>query len=251
MKSLILATGLAARLQPFTGNVPKSLMEVAGKSILDRLLADIDAIDAVDGHLIVTNESCYPYLKAWLVRTHFKKPITLVNNGMTCNLNRDESVCGILYAVEKLSLKEDVLIVGGGTVADFSFRDLVGQAVAEKHSYLCCYREQSVSVLKEAGVVTLDENQRVIAVHDCPQVPPTEWAVAPFLFLRGDDVDLMYKEVAKGSGFETYNRLLAWLSYRAELYGWVLPGPWFNVVDDTSYKAATALFRMKRTQVQT
>ena len=41
MKCIILAAGYATRLYPLTENFPKPLLEVAGKTILDRLIDDI------------------------------------------------------------------------------------------------------------------------------------------------------------------------------------------------------------------
>ncbi|HNS73209.1 MAG TPA: sugar phosphate nucleotidyltransferase, partial [bacterium] len=59
MKSLILAAGYATRLYPLTRNFPKPLLPVGGRSILDRLLADLDTLPAIDRHLIVTNATFY------------------------------------------------------------------------------------------------------------------------------------------------------------------------------------------------
>ncbi|MDP4278902.1 MAG: sugar phosphate nucleotidyltransferase, partial [Bacteroidota bacterium] len=70
MKSLILAAGYATRLYPLTKNFPKPLLEVAGKTILDRLLDDLDKIDAINEHIVVTNDTFATYFKAWVARTH-------------------------------------------------------------------------------------------------------------------------------------------------------------------------------------
>jgi len=41
MKCLILAAGYVTRLYPFTKETPKPLLEVAGKTLLERLLEKI------------------------------------------------------------------------------------------------------------------------------------------------------------------------------------------------------------------
>jgi len=251
MKSLILATGFSARLQPFTSEFPNSLLEVGGKSVIDRLLCDVDAMDGIDDHLIVTNEVCYPYLKAWLVRTHYKKPMTLINDARVRVQERESLMCEIVYVIERQSLNEDVLIVGDSTVVDGSLMEFVRQARLRDCSCLSCYRETSLPALKDGGVVVFDQQMKVVAVHDRPQVPPTRWGVAPFLFLTGADVVKLYKAVAGGVAFETPNNLLAWLCASSNLYAWLLPSPWFDISDASLYEAADKLFTDKRLDVQT
>lgn len=247
MKSIILATGISSNLQPFTGEYPTSLLEVGGKSILDRLLADVDEIDAIDGHLIVTNEVCYPYLKAWSLRTHYKKPVTLINEAPECVQNKKNPMCGIVYVIERLSLDEEVLIVDGSIVVDGSLTEFVRQARVRGCSCIACYREASLPALKDGGVVVFDTYMKVVAVHDRPQVPPTRWGVASFMYLTGADVVKMYKAVAEGVSFDSPITLFAWLCAYSTLYAWLLPGEWFDIRDASLYATANELFRKKRT----
>ena len=67
MKCLILAAGYATRLYPLTENFPKPLLEVAGKSILDWLLDDIDTIEGVNEHIIISNHKYMEHFENWYV----------------------------------------------------------------------------------------------------------------------------------------------------------------------------------------
>ncbi len=48
MKCIILAAGYATRLYPLTENMPKPLLEVAGITILDRILHKVDKLKNID-----------------------------------------------------------------------------------------------------------------------------------------------------------------------------------------------------------
>ena len=48
MKCLILAAGYATRLYPLTKDTPKPLLEVAGMTILERLLDKISVMSKID-----------------------------------------------------------------------------------------------------------------------------------------------------------------------------------------------------------
>ena len=60
MKNIIIAAGYATRLYPLTENFPKPLLKIGNKSILERMLDDIDLIDDIDEHIIVTNHKFAP-----------------------------------------------------------------------------------------------------------------------------------------------------------------------------------------------
>lgn len=48
MICLILAAGYATRLYPLTENFPKPLLSVQGKTVLDWLLSDVDAMEGIE-----------------------------------------------------------------------------------------------------------------------------------------------------------------------------------------------------------
>ena len=55
MKNIVIAAGYATRLGELTKNFPKPLLKIGDSTILGRMLDDIDKIDDVDEHIIITN----------------------------------------------------------------------------------------------------------------------------------------------------------------------------------------------------
>ena len=55
MKNIIIAAGYATRLYPLTENFPKPLLQIGQSTILGRIMDDIDGIDEISEHIIVTN----------------------------------------------------------------------------------------------------------------------------------------------------------------------------------------------------
>ena len=57
MKNIVVAAGYATRLGELTKNFPKPLLEIGENTILGRMLDDIDQIDDVDEHIIITKRN--------------------------------------------------------------------------------------------------------------------------------------------------------------------------------------------------
>ena len=66
MKNIVIAAGYATRLGELTKNFPKPLLKIGEKSILDRMIEDIDRIPEIDQHIIVTNHKFAPIFEKWV-----------------------------------------------------------------------------------------------------------------------------------------------------------------------------------------
>ena len=55
MKNIVIAAGYATRLGELTANFPKPLLKIGQKSILERMLDDIDQIPDITEHVIISN----------------------------------------------------------------------------------------------------------------------------------------------------------------------------------------------------
>ncbi len=127
MINVVLAAGYATRLGELTKNFPKPLLKIGNSTILGRMLDDIDNIDDITEHVIVTNHRFTPIFEEWVktpsgspclggrlvgVGGRYKKPITIIDDGSTTNDNRLGAVCDLLMVMEKTPSSSPCL--GGG-----------------------------------------------------------------------------------------------------------------------------------------
>ncbi|MBO5162622.1 MAG: NTP transferase domain-containing protein, partial [Lachnospiraceae bacterium] len=120
MKCVVLAAGYATRLYPLTENFPKPLLPVGGKPILNWLLDDIDILPEIDGHVIISNHKFISYFTKWKEEQNLKNPITILDDGSLDNDHRLGAVRDIQFAIETLKLEDDLLVIAGDNVLDFS-----------------------------------------------------------------------------------------------------------------------------------
>lgn len=71
MKNVVLAAGYATRLGELTKNFPKPLLKIGNSTILGRMLDDIDTIDEINEHIIVTNHKFAPIFEKWASEQHY------------------------------------------------------------------------------------------------------------------------------------------------------------------------------------
>ena len=84
MKAILLCAGYATRLRPLTDDLPKPLLPVGGRPLLDWIVDRIDEVDAVDELHVVTNSRFAPDFERWAQG----RPIAVHDDGTSTNEDR-------------------------------------------------------------------------------------------------------------------------------------------------------------------
>lgn len=270
MKCVVIAAGYATRLGELTKNFPKPLLKIGENTILGRMLDDIDRIPEIDEHIIVTNHKFAPIFEEWVkantnltnvtnIKTNtdntdqtdkkesvksnksvfkYKKPITVVDDGTETNETRLGAVCDLLYAMDKLAIDDDLLVVAADNLLFFSFQEFVNFAKEKQTSCIMCHEQPSIEKLQRTGVVELDENHRVLGMEEKPQVPKSHWAVPPFYIYLKKDLDLVRHSVENGCGKDAPGNLAHYMVEHTTMHAWPMSAGRFDIGSlDTYYEA--------------
>lgn len=251
MKNIVIAAGYATRLGELTKNFPKPLLKIGEKSILDRMLEDIDQIQEIDEHIIITNHKFAPIFEKWKDEEgRWEKPISIVDDGTETNETRLGAVCDLLLAinggnqivngqsVNRLPLDDDLLVVAADNLLFFSFQEFVDFAKEKGTSCIMCHEQPSVEKLQRTGVVELDENMRVLGMEEKPQVPKSHWAVPPFYIYLKKDLDLVRHAVENGCGKDAPGNLAHYMVEHTTMHAWPMSAGRFDIGSiDTYYEA--------------
>ena len=244
MKHIVLAAGYATRLYPITENFPKPLLEIGGSTILDRMLEDVDAIEDVDGHIIVSNHKFISIFREWLegARLRYRKPITLIDDGSTDNEHRIGAVKDLILALDECGVEDDILVAAADNVLDFSFSGFVDYFQQKQTSLIMCHYEPSVMALQKTGVVTLDADNRVLQMEEKPREPKSHWAVPPFYLYRREELGLIRSAIDNGCKYDAPGNLAHFLTTRTTLHAYEMPGHRYDIGDVASYERIKAQF---------
>ena len=234
MKCLILAAGYATRLYPLTENFPKPLLEVRGKPILDHLLDDLDATGRIDGYVVISNHKFVRCFTDWAKGKTL--PVTVLDDGTERNEERLGAVRDVALAIRDLSLDEDLLVVAGDNLLDFSLARFLDYAEKKRASCVLRYYEPSVERLKKCGVLDVDENDRILSMVEKPAEPKSHWCCPPFYRFTREDARRVSEGIAAGCGVDAPGSFIAWLSSVSPVYAMEMPGNRYDVGDLKSYE---------------
>ncbi len=234
MKCMILAAGYATRLYPLTENFPKPLLEVKGKTILDWLIDDIDTLGAVDEYVVISNHKFADHFEKWAKNKTQK--ITVVDDGTSTNETRLGAVCDIQYAIDKLSLDDEMLVIAGDNVLDFSLTKFISYAKEKGTSAIMRYYEPDKKKLVKSGVVSIDESDLVLEMTEKSPEPKSNWCCPPFYFYTKEDSRLVKEGIASGCGTDAPGSYIAWLCQRTRVHAMEMPGRRYDIGNLESYK---------------
>lgn len=207
MKCLILAAGYATRLYPLTENFPKPLLKVGDKTILDWLVDDIDTAGLVDTYVVISNET------------------------------RIGAVCDVQFAIDQLGLDDDLLVIAGDNVLDFSLSKFVAYAQQKKTSCIMRYYEPEEKKLIKCGVVELDDQDKILSMEEKPAQPKSHWCCPPFyVYTRADTRKVKDAIAQKKCGTDAPGSFIAWLCTVADVHAMEMPGKRYDIGNLESYQ---------------
>ena len=248
MKCFILAAGYATRLYPLTENFPKPLLSVGGKTIIDRILEDLEQIPGITEYVVISNHRFIGHFEEWRRQLKFSRPVTVLDDGSVDNDHRLGAAKDIWFAAEKTGIadaegsREMVFVAAGDNVLDFSLAGFLNFAAEKETSCVMCHEEPELKKLQKTAVITLDENCRITSYEEKPEKPKGNLAVPPFYIYRPEDLLRIPEALAEGCSADAPGSFAAWLSGKAPMHAWRMSGKRYDIGDLKSYEAVQQVF---------
>jgi len=189
MIAVILCAGFATRMYPLTENLPKPLLTVADRPVIDYLMDQIVDLPRVQSIHIVSNAKFFAHFLNWqsgLVAGGSAGTMTvrIHNDGATANENRLGAATDLQLALNKMSHPSRVLVSAGDNIYRFSLKPLWEKFLQSDRHHVVALPETDGEKLKRTGVLELGENDRVKRLHEKPQSPLSTWTCPPLYFFQ-------------------------------------------------------------------
>ena len=234
MKCLILAAGYATRLYPLTENFPKPLLEVNDKTIIDWLIEDLNSLNIIDEYYIVTNHKYVEHFNKW---NHFSN-LKVIDDGTIENSSRLGAVKDIELVIKKENINDDLLIVAGDNLLDFSLKNYINYFININTSCLIYYCENNIDKLRKTGVAQIDDNDVVVSMVEKPQEPKNNNVIPPFYIIKKDDLRFINEAIKDGINVDAPGSLISYLVSKTKVHAYKMDGNRYDIGSIDSYEEA-------------
>ncbi|MHA3770005.1 nucleotidyltransferase family protein [Verrucomicrobiota bacterium sgz303538] len=243
MKALILAAGYATRLYPLTENFPKPLLEVGGRTILDRLLDQVAVIPEVDGVYVVTNSRFASHFDQWKATRRTNVPIEIIDDGSTENDNRLGAIGDIQLAIERCNLRDDLFVAAADNILLFSLEEFAAAFRKGRAPHVCARYLEDLAARQRTGIVVLDEDNRILEFQEKPREPKSTWGVPPLYLYPRETLPRFAEYLAQGGTADAPGNFIEWLSGVEAVYAWKMDGNVVDIGNLASLEAARERFK--------
>lgn len=243
MKCLILAAGYATRLYPLTENFPKPLLTIKGKPIIDWLIDDIDSCGVIDEFVVISNHKFIAHFSEWVFQKQMATKMTVLDDGSITNENRRGAVADIQFALESLAIEDDVMVIAGDNVLDFSLKTFVDYFSQKRHTCIMRYYEAQKEKIKKSASVTFAKDDLVLKMVEKPKFPDSNWCVPPFYIYTKEDSQKVKIALKNGCNKDAPGSYIHWLYDKSKIYAMEMPGKRYDVGTLEGYRAIDENYR--------
>jgi glucose-1-phosphate thymidylyltransferase len=222
------------------------LLPLAGRPMLDYLLDRVDEIPELDEVHLVSNARFADDFRAWADGRTGRLRVEVLDDGTTSNDDRLGAIGDIRFTIEQAGLgDDDLFVVAGDNLIGYDLRDYVrfwrergGSAIALRH-------EPDGELIKQFGVVELDDADRVVSFEEKPAEPRSSLAATAAYLYTADHVALVPQYLEEGNPPDAPGNLIAWLHSRAPVYGYRFTGDWLDIGNKEQLLEADNLMRAR------
>ena len=247
MKAIILAGGYAKRLWPVTKNMPKQLLPVAGKPIIEYPIENIELTKGIKETIISINAYFEFNFREWFTKYQFRKKTKLAIEKTFSEEEKLGSIGALNYLINKLGIKDDILVIGGDNLFEFSLRKFINYFRQQKTSVIALYDIKDKSRVKgRYGIAEMDKGDKIINFEEKPKNPKTTLVNTACTILSKQDIKLIPQYIQEGNNKDAFGYLLQWLIKKRPVHGFVFDSPWFDIGSFDAYDEANLYYRKKR-----
>jgi glucose-1-phosphate thymidylyltransferase len=247
VQAIVLAAGYATRLSPLTDETPKMLLPLAGRPMLDYLLDRVDAIAELDEVHLVSNARFAEQFRTWAAGRSGRLPVRVLDDGTTSNEDRLGAIGDIRFTLEQADLGgDDLFVVAGDNLIGYDLRDYVRFWRERGGSAIALREEPDLELIRQYGVVELDESGRVVSFEEKPAAPRSTLAATAAYLYSVEHVELIPRYLEEGNPPDAPGNFIAWLHFRAPVYGYSFTADWLDIGNKEQLLEADNLMRSRQ-----
>ena len=228
MEAIILAAGYSTRLYPLTENMPKPLLSVAGKPIIEHIIRKLEQIDSLNKIYIVTNDKFEQHFKKWLSNLESGKKFQVINDGTKSNEGRLGALGDVNYVIETKNTDDDMIVVAGDNLFELSLMDVFNFFKKRKSNVIVLHDVKDIELAKHYGIVEVDGGI-VVNFEEKPASPKSTLASTGIYLFPKKTIPLIKKYIAQNNNPDKTGSFIEWLHKRDKVYSYITDKKWYDI----------------------
>ena len=242
MKAVILAAGYATRLYPLTKNMPKALLEIGGRPIIDYIVDEINGVPGVSDIYAVTNHKFADAFFGWAKSVKSAVPVKVIDDGTMTEETRLGAIGDIKFVIDTMGIEDDLMIIAGDNYFTYSLKEYHDFYTARNSDTICVKPYPDKKGLSRFGIALVSEDGRVLDIEEKPENPKSDLVVYASYMYKRDTVPLFKKYLEEGNNPDAPGHFAAWLYKRKPVYAYSFEGECYDIGTLESYEEVKALF---------
>ncbi len=243
MKTIILAGGYATRLHPITTNRAKPLLPVAGRPIIDYVLATYPFSDRP---IVSTNRRFAPQFAAWQKQSG--RDVEIVVEETSAEAEKLGAVGAIDFLIQTLEIEDDLLVIGGDNIFEFSIESF--HAAYRGRPLIALYDLKDLDRVRGRYGVAIVEGEQIIDFQEKPQHPASTLVSTACYVYPQEILPLIGEFLRKAeSGKDAPGYFNAWLLKEkgVRMDAFTFDTGWYDIGDRASYIEANQHYAKRDT----
>ncbi|MEE8523574.1 MAG: nucleotidyltransferase family protein [Thermoanaerobaculia bacterium] len=240
--AVLLCAGYGTRMGPLTADVPKPLLPVAGKPVLDYLVEQLIGLPGLDAVHVVSNAHYIRPFRDWADGWQRRLPpglsLEVHDDGTRNAAERLGAIGDLAFVLERVGTVDGALVASGDNILRFSLEPLWRAAIDGDASRVLALHEPDAAKLRRTGVLELDEDHRVLRLHEKPDAPPSHWACPAVYWLSAAALARVGPYLDAGQPRDETGRFIAWLAEREAVFAVPTAGERLHVGSPEAYRRA-------------
>jgi len=242
-KVIILCAGYATRLYPLTENMPKPLLPIGNRPILEWILERVEKVDGVETVYLVSNHKFAGHFESWSAKAKYPWSVEVVNDHTMNNETRLGAIGDLAYVIQTKQLPpSDLLVIAGDNFFDFDLVSFVDFGKKKRpHGVIAVYDVGDRELAKRYGLVRTDLEGKILEFQEKPPEPKTTLASSGIYWLPKETGSLLDRYITSGHNVDQPGHYMRWLAETSGLFAYSLKGKWLDIGDLDSYQKANAI----------
>ncbi len=150
----------------------------------------------------------------------------------------------IIYTIESENIKDDLLVIAGDNLFNFSLNNFVKFSISHKpYVTMGLFDVDDKQLAKKYGIAAINDGAKITDFIEKPKQPPSTLAAMCLYFIPPDRFSSIKEYKSEGLPLDLAGNFIEWLSKKEPVYGYTFKGLWLDIGDKRSLEYAQENYR--------